>query len=217
MLLRAADDLLRGTRFKFPRKGRNANDFPYSITVTQEIKPSETFDNKVSNLARASEKINEYAILPGQVFSFWKIVGSPAAFKKSRSIINGKLSEETGGGLCQVSGIIYYAALLSGMEVLERHNHSIDIYTDETRFTPLGTDATVVYGYKDLRLRNNLGFPIRFHLEVEGNRISAHLRTTEKLLEKTLSFATATDGNYIRVIVSDGEGKLLNKSVYRKL
>ncbi len=218
VLLRLADDVARGTYFKFPGKNGSIKDLKYTLTVTQEIKPSETFHNKVFNLILASEKIGRYIIMPGQVFSFWNIIGSPdRQFKKGRSIINGRLSEESGGGLCQVSGIIYYAALLSGLEILERHNHSMDIYTDETRFTPLGTDATVVYGYKDLRLRNNLGFPIRFDIEVLGNRISVHLRTAEKVEEKTLSFATEIiDGN-IHVAVSDGTGKTLNKSQYKQI
>ena len=218
ILLRFADDVARGTYFKFPGKNGSIDDLKYTLTVTQEIKPSETFDNKVFNLTLASEKIGKYVVMPGQVFSFWNIIGNPdKQFKKGRSIINCKLSEESGGGLCQVSGIIYYVALLSGLEILERHNHSMDIYTDETRFTPLGTDATVVYGYKDLRLRNNLGFPIRFDIEVIANRISVHLRTAEKLEEKTLSFTTEIiDGN-IHVVLSDGTGKVLNKSEYKQI
>ncbi|HTP30232.1 MAG TPA: VanW family protein, partial [Anaeromyxobacteraceae bacterium] len=38
----------------------------------------------------------------------------------------------------------------------ERHSHSIDLYTDSTRFAPLGADATVAYGRKDLRFENTL-------------------------------------------------------------
>ncbi|MEL1245351.1 VanW family protein [Flavobacterium sp. DGU11] len=218
VFLRLADDLFRGTYFKFPKKTKKACRFDYAITVTQEVKPSETFDNKIYNLTLASEKISQYVLLPNQVFSFWSIIGNPEReFKKGRSIINGQLSEESGGGLCQVSGIIYYAALLSGLQVLERHNHSMDIYMDETRFTPLGTDATVVYGYKDLRVRNNFSFPLKFHLEVEGNTISASLQTAEKIQEKTLSFAMENSASDILVTVSDEKGNMLNKSEYRKL
>lgn len=218
VFLRLADDLFRGTYFKFPKKTKNAGNFDYAVTVTQEVKPSETFDNKIYNLTLASEKINQYIFLPNEVFSFWNIIGNPEKeFKKGRSIINGKLSEETGGGLCQVSGIIYYTALFSGLEVIERHNHSMDIYTDETRFTPLGTDATVVYGYKDLRVRNNFSFPLKFHLEVEGNTISASLQTAEKIQEQTLSFAIENSASNILVTVSNEKGNMLNKSEYRKL
>jgi len=217
VLVRIMNDLICGTYFKFPKKGKNTPPFTYAVTITQEIKPAETFDNKIYNLTLASKKINQYIIMPNQIFSFWNIIGNPETqFKKGRSIVSGKMSEESGGGLCQVSGIIYYAGLLSGLEVLERHNHSIDIYTDKTRFTPLGTDATVVYGYKDLRLRNNLGFPFRLNLEVAGNTISINLQTPEKLHEKKLLFYTENTDGYNNVNVYDKHKTLLNQSKYMK-
>jgi len=63
------------------------------------------------------------------------------------------LALDYGGGLCQLSGIIYHAVLEAGLEILERHPHSLDIYTATTRYTPLGSDAAVVYGHKDLRFK----------------------------------------------------------------
>ena len=110
------------------------------------------------NLKLAIQSIESVDILPREIFSFWKIVGNPSkrnGFIGSRSIINGQVTNSIGGGLCQLSGLVYYLSLKSGLEILERHNHSMDIYTEETRFTPLGSDATVVYGYKDLKIRNN--------------------------------------------------------------
>ena len=53
-----------------------------------------------------------------------------------------------GGGSCQLSGILYYLMLQAGLEAIERFPHSADIYTDETRFTLLGSDATVVIALK---------------------------------------------------------------------
>ncbi len=218
LLLRTLSDVFSGTYFRFAERVKMPSVFAHSFKIIQEIKPSPTFGNKVYNLTLASQKISGYVLLPGQVFSFWNIIGNPErGFKKGRSIINGQLSEETGGGLCQVSGIIYHAALLGGLEVLERHNHSIDIYTNETRFTPLGTDATVVYGYKDLRVRNNLGFPVRFNLGVSGNSISVQLQSAEKIQQETLSFQTEDGENTLHVMVRDGNGKVLNQSKYRKI
>lgn len=218
VLFRTLKDIGSGTYFRFAEKAKMPTVFGYSFEITQEIKPSPTFENKVYNLTLASQRISEYILYPGQVFSFWKIVGSPEkGFRKGRSIINGQLSEETGGGLCQVSGIVYHAALLGGLEILERHNHSMDIYTNETRFTPLGTDATVVYGYKDLRIRNNLGFPIRFSLNVMGNRISVQLQSAVKIEEKILMYETEDLGSSVVVKVLDNKGNVLNQSEYRKL
>ena len=127
--------------------------------------------------------------MPGKILSFWHLVGNPSKqFRKSRTIRNGAVTEEAGGGLCQASGIIYLASLLTNLQIIERHNHSIDLYTDETRFAPLGSDATVVYGYKDLRIQNNYHFPIKFELCVFDNKLRLTLLSTEKIDKNPIEF-----------------------------
>lgn len=206
------------SRVQFANKKKKALEFPYSIQISQEIKPSETFENKVFNLSLASKVINQYCIEPNEVFSFWKIVGNPSKdYKKSRSIQNGKVTEDIGGGLCQVSGIIYHASLLADLEIVERYNHSLDLYTDETRFTPLGLDATVVYGYKDLRVKNKHPFPIYFELIVEENNITIQVKSEQALATKQLYFEKRTDTSTIIVQVKDANGKRINSSKYLKI
>lgn len=208
----------RTSRMQFANKKKNALELPYSIPISQEIKPSETFENKVFNLSLAAQAINQIIIQPNEVFSFWKIVGNPSkGYKKSRSIQNGKVTEDIGGGLCQVSGIIYHASILAGLEIIERYNHSLDLYTDETRFTPLGLDATVVYGYKDLRVKNKHPFPIYFELTVEQNNISIQVKSEKELLPIQLFFEMQTAGTNIIVQVKDVNGKLINTSNYLKI
>lgn len=208
----------RTSRIQFANKKKNALEFPYSFQISQEIKPSETFENKVFNLSLAAKAINQIIIQPNEVFSFWKIVGNPSkGYKKSRSIQNGKVTEDIGGGLCQVSGIIYHASLLADLEIIERYNHSLDLYTDETRFTPLGLDATVVYGYKDLRVKNKHPFPIYFELNVEENTITIQVKSEQALAPKQLYFEKRTDSSTIFVLVKDANGKLINTSNYLKI
>lgn len=166
-------------------------EFKNVISTQQEIKKGSFFENKLHNLTIASQKIETIVIQPNQLFSFWKIVGKPNErnhFKKGRNIVNGILSEEIGGGLCQLSSIIYITALKANLEITERYNHSLDIYTEEERFTPLGADATVVYGYKDLRIKNSFPFPIQFSFAFEENHISCHLLSTGKIEENQLNF-----------------------------
>ena len=218
LTIRYCTDLINGTLFKFASKREQKIDFNETISIEQEIKPSETFENKVFNLSLASQKINEYCIFPNEIFSFWKIVGNPNyGFKKGRSLLNGQLKEEIGGGLCQVSGIIYNVSVIGGLQILERHNHSVDIYTEETRFTPLGLDATVVYGYKDLRIKNNFTFPIKFKLNISGNRIKADLLSTQEIEKRKLSFEQEQEDNYVTVKVFEENKRILNVSKYRKI
>jgi vancomycin resistance protein VanW len=70
---------------------------------------------------------------------------------------------------------MYHLALLSGLTIVERHPHSIDIYKEEDRFTPLGADATVVWGFKDLRLSNPHSVDVLFEYFVEGHHITGRV------------------------------------------
>ena len=63
----------------------------------------------------------------------------------------------------------------AALSIRERHAHSIDIYTDASRFAPLGSDATVFYGYKDLRFENNLAAPLAFRFEIGDDAMTAFL------------------------------------------
>lgn len=145
-------------------------------SVTQPLKQAPYSENKRHNLLLGIQRVETLTVLPGQVFSFWQAIGEPSerrGFQAGRAIVNDQLQPVVGGGLCQLSGLIYILGLQAGLKVLERHAHSQDIYTDETRFTPLGSDATVVYGYKDLRLENSLNVPVQFRFVVEPEAITA--------------------------------------------
>ncbi len=217
LILRLINDLINGTFFNFSKKRKTYTNFEYSINLAQEIKLSRTFENKIFNLSLAAEIINEYVIFPNEIFSFWQVIGNPSLkFKKARSIKNGNISDEEGGGLCQVSGIIYQSSLIAGLKIIERFNHSIDIYTEETRFTPLGTDATVVYGYKDLRVKNIYSFPIKFHISIVYNAINLKLLSTEKINENNLNFESEDQNDVVIVKVISNDKKILNISEYKK-
>ncbi len=113
------------------------------------------------NVLLAAKKIDGTIVYPGEEFSYNKIVG-PAekndGFQKGLVIVGGKFVPGYGGGVCQTSSTLYNALLLAGLKVIERHNHSV--YADATSYVPLGQDAAVYYGHKDLRFKNNLTYPI---------------------------------------------------------
>lgn len=217
LLIRHYTDVKSGHRAKFCRPDENGKTFYHSLSYQQDIKPSETFANKVYNLKQAGECINQYTINSGEIFSFWDIIGNPKRhFKSSRSIIKGKTVNEIGGGICQVSGLIYLTAIKARLDILERHNHSLDLYTEETRFAPLGGDATVVYGYKDLRIRNPFDFPIKFFLTTEDNdtKLTVRLLSEQIITEHTLLFDKQDYQEYCEVRVTYEDGTLINHSRY---
>lgn len=218
--IRRYKDIVSGDYGKFCGKDIPLTQLDYILQYKQEVKPSETFANKVYNLEQASIRINQYILKPNEIFSFWNVIGNPShVFKSSRSIMNGQVKNEIGGGICQVSGLIYFAAIHARLDVLERHNHSLDLYTEETRFAPLGSDATVVYGYKDLRIRNPFNFPIKFHLELqeEGQKIIIQLQSASKIEEHIPIFERVEYEDTREVKVSYADSTLVNYSRYGKM
>lgn len=215
--IRRISDRVSGKYFRFARKQKSIQEMPHFKELKQEIKVTEHFENKIFNIKLAADRINGLRLNPGEIFSFWHIVGNPDKdFKTGRAILNGVLSEETGGGLCQASSIVFHLSLMAGLRVLERHNHSVDIYTEEARFTPLGTDATVVFGYKDLRVENSFDFPFYFLMNVsDDNRLTFSMHTPIELPIEDLKYErTPMDGHVMLKIYGDKD-KLLSESLYK--
>ncbi len=152
--------------------------------VVQDIRPTGFLEGKLANIALSAARLDGVVVAPGEMLSFWALVGRPSAasgFAIGRSIRGGEVGGEIGGGLCQVSGIVYEAGLRAGLAVAERHPHSRDLYTEAERFTPLGLDATVVWPYKDLRLVNMLPVPVQFRFAVRELRLSASVHAAVPL------------------------------------
>lgn len=209
-------DLVNGNYFKYANKKSEGIKYNGNIEIVQEIKQTKTTLAKLINFNIAIKKIEEIQINPNEIFSFWKTVGRPSkknGYVESRSIVNGKITPTIGGGLCQLSGLVYYASLFANLETVERHNHSKDIYTNETRFTPLGSDATVVYGFKDLKIKNNLKKPIRFSFLLEKKNLTIRINSDEILEKNTIEFVKNIKNN--NEIITYVNGKYLAKSYYK--
>lgn len=185
-------DLRTGVLFRMARPSSQVTHLPHALTVSQPVFANNWRENKLHNFRLAAERIQQVTIKPGGVFSFWKIVGRPTAskgYKPGRNLVVGQVRETIGGGLCQVSGILYHLSLIGNLAVFERHNHSVDLYANgEPRFTPLGADATIAYGYKDLRIANPYPFVIRFEFEVTADALIAHLRSEKPIAAHEVSF-----------------------------
>ena len=168
-----------------------SQQFESRVQVVQVLKVANYSGNKRQNLTIAANTIQNVIIQPGEIFSFWALVGAPVAkrgYLEGRALVNGSLKAVMGGGLCQLSGILYYLTLQAGLKPIERYSHSADIYTDETRFTPLGSDATVVYGYKDLRFINSLSQPICFRIDITTDQITGELCTPNPITPYHIEF-----------------------------
>ena len=111
-----------------------------------------------NNIHVAGESTNDILLMPGEIFSYNKHTGARNwvnGYKSAPIIVGGKVTRGEGGGVCQVSTTIYNAALISGLIIDEVHNHSLP-----SRYAPRGRDATVSYGYIDLKFSNPYTHPI---------------------------------------------------------
>ena len=131
------------------------------LAITEELGNYSTSlkkkeENTIYNIRLASDVINGILIKPQEIFSFNKYIG-PAekadGYKESTIIANGVFVNGYGGGICQVSSTLYNAALLANLPIIERYNHSV--YGEATKYVPLGQDAAIFYGFKNLRFKNN--------------------------------------------------------------
>lgn len=220
-MLRKAEDLLNGRRFAGRSRDGGCIQFAHAISVSQPFKPSATLEGKKHNLREAARRINSVIIGPGQTFSFWHTVGNPnnpRRFTYGRSLHGGVPVKDYGGGLCQASGIMHHLALMGGLEIVERHNHSVDLYDESTRFAPIGTDATVFYGYKDFRVRNRTCHAVRFSLEIGDDSLVARLESEGPISRQELHIDCKEEADGIKnVTITVPSGEVVSVSSYRPL
>lgn len=213
-------DLFNGNHKKFAGQFAKRDGLFPIVTIEQPIRLNELAENKIHNIRLAINKLDHIIIEPGKLFSFWQLVGDPSeknGYKKSRSIIAGEMETTIGGGLCQLSGLIYFLALKAGLTITERHAHSLDIYTESERFTPLGSDATVAYGYKDLRFINPHKFVVCFSFQLTQTSLKGTVSATERTAPCTIEFECKKNDTCIDVTTINkvnGETVVIDRSRY---
>ena len=139
--------------------------FPYLISqFTTKYDASNR--NRSTNLKIAADKINGKVLMPGEEFSFNKIVGKRTVeegYKDAKIYSDGAVVDGLAGGICQISSTLYNAVLLANLEITERRNHSFT-----TSYVPAGKDATVVWGTTDFRFFNSRTYPIKIEASVNN-------------------------------------------------
>ncbi len=136
-------------------------------------------ENKVTNLKLACGKLNGITLKPGETFSFWRLVGKPTkarGFLEGMVLTNGSFTAGVGGGLCQLSNLIYWMALHTPLTVTERWRHTHDVFPDANRTQPFGSGATVVYNYIDLQIKNDTPYEYQLKVRVGDNQLEGEWR-----------------------------------------
>ena len=140
-------------------------------------------ENKVTNIMLACSKINGLIIHPGEVFSFWKMIGNPtkkAGYKEGLVISKNNLTKGYGGGLCQLANMIHWLILNSPLTVTELHHHSDALFPDDRRRVPFGTGTSVAFNSVDYRFKNTTDQDVQLLVWCEDGDLCGELRTTRE-------------------------------------
>lgn len=130
------------------------------------------------NLQAACKALNGTVINPGEEFSFNNVVGERTSDKGYRYATDVTGLQETttlGGGVSQVSSVLYYCTLVADLNVTSRTSHKlIPGYSD------YGMDAMVGWKTPDFKFTNNTGFPIRIDAEASNGQIKMAIVGTDE-------------------------------------
>lgn len=140
-----------------------------TVLGTYETYFNPKLKNRVNNIDVAARATNNAIVKPYEEFSFNHYVNDSSVqsqFKNAPVIVNGKLEQGLGGGICQVSSTMYNAALYAGLEITNVRNHSIP-----SAYVSKGRDATVSTGSLDFKFRNKYNTPIFITHKMHDNKI----------------------------------------------
>jgi len=146
--------------------------FPNRL-ATYSTKYSTAEVNRSTNIQISVDKINGVVIMPGEEFSYNKILGPrtpQAGYKLGAAYIGGKVVSDYGGGVCQTSSTLYNSVLLSNLEVTSRSSHYF-----QAAYVPIGRDATVYWPSLDFKFKNNRNYPIRIKAFTNNGTITVEI------------------------------------------
>ncbi|MEF2968125.1 VanW family protein [Paenibacillus sp. M1] len=159
---------------------------------------------RLHNVEAAARSIDGLVLAPGGVFDYAKAVAAAErdyGFREAPVIFGGKLVPGVGGGICQVSSTLYNAALLAGLEMVERRNHTLPV-----SYVPLGRDATFAEGYINFRFKNTSEHHLLISARVRDGRLTVKLfggtpeSVTYRIESRTVEILPAPD----KFVVSPG-------------
>lgn len=163
--------------------------------------------NKVSNLKLAVNRVDGVILRPGETMSLWRLIGRPSKRKgylPGMVLVNGTMRAGYGGGLCQLSNLIYWMTLHTELSVTERYRHQYDVFPDSNRTLPFGSGATIAYNYIDLQLKNDTTRTYCLRLSVSDADLVGAWRTNAaepyncEVYQKSHHITQHVSGKYIR-------------------
>ena len=163
--------------------------------------------NKVVNLKLAVARLDGLILHPGETFSYWKLIGKltrQKGYREGMVLFLGQIGSDVGGGLCQLSNLIFWMTLHTPLTVVERYRHSHDVFPDADRTQPFGSGATCAYPHRDLMIRNDTDQDFQLCLRVGETHLQGEWRAMRpperryEVVERDARIDQAAWGGYIR-------------------
>lgn len=149
----------------------NGEGYVLAGTCTTSFKGSSAA--RINNIRVAAGNMNGY-ILPNGVTASLDAIFKPRTaangYQSAGIYSGGRLVNGMGGGICQVSSTAYNALMNAGVTVTMRYPHSSPV-----SYLPLGTDAAISAGTKDLQFCNNYPHAVRLETIVEGKNLTVNV------------------------------------------
>ena len=150
------------------------------------------------NIKKAANALNGKVIQPGEISDFNRIVGPTSqatGYRNAKVITDGEFVDGYGGGVCQVSSTLFNAALNSGMDIVQRRNHSLRI-----SYYPAGYDAAVNYGSLNFKFKNTYKVPVKIKATADNKNITIELVALQDTTKKVVSLSREKKGDNTFVI-----------------
>jgi vancomycin resistance protein YoaR len=169
-------DLTLAVKTTDPEVNENNLD---QLGIKDQLSEGETFfpgspATRMTNIRVGAAKYNGVLLKPGEMFSFGKILGDvgPAqGYVPELVILENHEEKQYGGGLCQVASTAFRAALLAGLPITERHNHSFAVSYYTAPYDAPGVDATIYYPQVDFKFQNDTGHYMLIQTVMEGTTL----------------------------------------------
>lgn len=160
------------------------NDAFFQDTLGEHQTRGINDENRNANLQLACKALNGTILNPGESLSFGSVLNKASGFRMAPEDTG--LEDTERGGVTQVASTLYYAALLSDLNISSRSNHD---YLPS--FIDHGLDAEA-----NLKLLNSTGYPIQINAEYSGGYVKVQILGTEErshyvMLESSISSSTA--------------------------
>ncbi len=163
--------------------------------------------NKIVNLRIAADQLHGLELKPGQRMSFWRLVGKPSyrrGFLDGLVLHQGRLGAGVGGGLCQMTNLLYWMTLHTPLLIAERWRHSFDVFPDAGRTQPFGSGATCSWPALDLQIFNPTAAIYRLSMVVGATHLQGAWTATRpsdmsyRIEERAHHFTHDGPGAYMR-------------------